>query len=87
MLVQIYQLIHSLLVTQFLKFLQVHDFYSGKSAVETAYQFYLKRQELLSEASFNFHKCESKSADLKVLVNSKIRDAHINNKDPWYKLG
>ena len=57
--------IDPLLVTQSL---QVHDFYSGKSAVETAYQFYLKCKELLSEASFNFHKCESKSADLKVLA-------------------
>ena len=60
--------IDPLLVMQFLKSLQVHGFYSGKSAVETAYQFYLKCKELLSEASFNFYKCESKLADLKVLV-------------------
>ena len=60
--------IDPLLVTQFLKSLQGHDFYSGKSAVETVYQFYLKCRELLSEASFNFHKCKSKSVDLKVLV-------------------
>ena len=64
--------IDPLLVTQFLKSLQVHDFYSGKSAVETAYQFYLKCKELLSEASFNLHKYESKSADLKVLVTKII---------------
>ena len=61
-------LIDPLLVTQCLKSLQEHDFYSGKSAVETAQQFYLKCEELLSEASFNFHKFESKSADLKVLA-------------------
>ena len=60
--------IDPLLVTHFLKSLQAHDFYSGKSAVETVYQFYLKCKELLSVASFNFHKCKSKSADLKVLV-------------------
>ena len=64
--------IDPLLVTQFLKSLQVHDFYSGKSAVETAYQFYLKCKELLSEASFNLHKYESKSADLQVLVTKII---------------
>ena len=60
--------IDPLLVTHFLKSLQAHDFYSGKSAVETVYQFYLKCKELLSVASFNFHKFKSKSADLKVLV-------------------
>ena len=32
--------IDPLLVTEFLKSLHVHDFYSGKSAVETAYRFY-----------------------------------------------
>ena len=64
--------IDPLLVTQFLKSLQVHDFCSGKSAVETAYQFYLKFKELLSEANFNLHKCESKSADLKVLLTKII---------------
>ena len=64
--------IDPLLVTQFLKSLQVDDFCSGKSAVETAYQFYLKCKELLSEANFNLHKCESKSADLKVLLTKII---------------
>ena len=60
--------IDPLLVTQFLKSLQMDDFCSGKSALETAYQFYSKCKELLSEANFNLHKCESKSADLKVLL-------------------
>ena len=62
--------IDPLLVTQFLKSLQMDDFCSGKSALETAYQFYLKCKELLSEANFNLHKCESKSADLKVLLTT-----------------
>ena len=57
---------------QFLECLQVDDFYSSKSAVETFYQFYLKCKELLSEASFNLHKYESKSADLKILVTKII---------------
>ena len=57
---------------QFLECLQVDDFYSSKSVVETFYQFYLKCKELLSEASFNLHKYESKSADLKVLVTKII---------------
>ena len=64
--------IDPLLVTQFLKSLQVDDFCSGKSALETAHQFYLKCKELLSEANFNLHKCESKSADLKVLLTKII---------------
>ena len=64
--------IDPLLVTQFLKSLQVDDFCSSKSAVETAYQFYLKFKELLSEANFNLHKCEFKSADLKVFLTKII---------------
>ena len=64
--------IDPLLVTQFLKSLQVHGFCSGMSVVETAYQFNLECKELLSEASFNFHKCESKSADLKVLLTKIV---------------
>ena len=62
--------IDPLLVTQFLKSLQVDDFCSSKLALETAHQFYLKCKELLSEANFNLHKCESKSADLKVLLTT-----------------
>ena len=64
--------IDSLLVTRFLKSLQVNDFCSGKSVLETAHQFYLKCKKLLSEANFNLHKCESKSADIKVLLTKTI---------------